>query len=156
MAIKGNGQDYDATFSAGSTVKTTTAQYLVVGMEATATSADHTAYMANAGAALSSTITARSAIGIVQSYPSASSEAVTTRLLGISKAKCAASIPAGAFVSAYEGASTTTFAGYINEETFGTVLTSSAHRVVLGRALESGSTGTTISVMLNPSVVRIA
>ena len=149
MAI--GGQGFDKSFKAASTVATLTSQYLVIGIEATSTSADSTVYLTNRGAALSSTQTARFALGIIQDVLSSTSDATTVRMFGTSKAKCAASIPAGALIAAYEGASTATFAGHIDELVAGTLLTATAQRMILGRAMESGSTNTVISVFLNPS-----
>ena len=155
MAIKGNGNDYDFSLLAGSSLQTTTSQYLVCGMEPTTTSADFTAYLANGGAALSSSITARYAIGIVQSYPSSTSDAVTVRRRGISKAKCAQVVKAGEPVVAYEGASTTTFAGYISPLAYADLAAAETlttdFKIILGQALESGQTGTVISILLDPA-----
>jgi len=155
MAIRGNGSDYDISLNAGSSIQTSTSQYLVVGIEDTSTSVDATAYLSNAGAALSSTITARMALGINQTYMSSGSNEAAIRVQGISKAKCAAAVKAGAFVTAYEGASTTTFAGHVQAFAVGTVLTATSARVILGRALESGATNTVISVLLSPSIMPI-
>src|SRR3990167_962776 len=114
MALVGNGLEYDKTFLAGASLRTTTSQYLIAGIESTSTSADFTVYLTGAGSTPASSITSRSAIGVVQSYQSSGSTEVTVRMFGISKAKCAASIACGSFVVAYEGASTTTFAGHLS------------------------------------------
>ncbi len=152
MAIKGIGLEYDLTLKPQGRLLTNTSQYLVVGMSPTSTNADFSAYLTNAGSATADTITARNAIGINQTEQlSASSQDCAVRLLGVSKAKCAASIPAGAVVQAYEGASTTTFAGHIVTATEHTATgTAAVNGVILGRALEKGSTNTVISVFLNP------
>ena len=154
MAIGGPG--FDKSFKTSALIATQTSQYLVVGIEATSTAADATAYMANAGAALSSTQTARNALGVIQDVLSSTSDATTVRMFGTSKVKCAASIPAGAFIAAYEGASTTTFRGHVDELVIGTVLTATAARVIIGRAMESGSTNTVISAFINPAPFPIA
>jgi len=155
MAIKGNGMDYDLSMNAGSSLQTSTAQYKVCGLSATSTSADFTAYMTNNGAALSNSNTARYAIGIVQSYPSTGSEVVTVRRRGISKAVCAEAVKAGDAVVAYEGASTTTFAGCISPLVFADLAAAETlttdFKIILGQALESGSTNTVISILLDPS-----
>lgn len=156
MAIGGMGRDIDLNMKAGDSVKTTTSQYLVVGIEDTSTSADSTVYLAGAGSTPASTITSRNALGIQQRFLSSTSDVCTVRVMGRSKAKCAASISVGAFVSAYEGASTTTFAGHIVAQAIGTVLTATSAKVVLGRALESGSTNSVISVALLPTLLPIA
>jgi hypothetical protein len=78
-------------------------------------------------------------------------------MFGISKVKCASSIAAGDFIKAYEGASTTTFAGFvvasaIQGATNAAVIASTASQLlILGRALEDGSTNTVISAFINPT-----
>jgi hypothetical protein len=57
------------------------------------------------------------------------------------------SIGAGDPVQAYEGISTTTFAGAIQKVT---TTTHAAQQIILGRAMESGSTNTVITIMVNP------
>jgi hypothetical protein len=161
MALSGTGKECDISYLAGSSLKTTTSQYRVCGVEDTSTSADFTAYLTGAGSTPASTITSRSAIGINQTHLSATANECAVRVLGISKAVCAASIAAGAFIVAYEGASTTTRAGQIvavTESVFPTSVVLSmtslavARQVVLGRAMEDGSTNTVISVLLNPQL----
>lgn len=149
MAIHGNGNEYDITMKCGGGVNTTTSQYKVVGMGWATTTACFTAYMANYATALSDTMTAYGALGIQQSYLSSGSEYCTVRLFGLSKAMCAGSIAAGDFVNAYDGVSTTTHPG--NIETLDLTV-SATTMVILGRALEDGSTGTVITVMLNPQL----
>jgi len=153
MALKGTGSDLDISLKAGSSLKTTTAQFKVCGMENSSTTDDFTAYMADAGAAVSNTNTARRAIGIVQTYPSSGSAEVSVRIHGLSKAVCAGSVSAGDFVAAYEGASTTTFPGHIVRANAAaeTVLTTTVAKVILGRALETGQTNSVISVFVNPA-----
>lgn len=151
MAISGIGREYDVSFLAASTVKTSTAQFKVVGMPMHTASTCWTVYLCDNGADLSDTICARSAIGIVQDLPSANSEVVTVRMFGLSKALCAESIAAGDPVKAYEGISTTTFAGAIAKMT---TSTHAAQQIVLGRAMESGSTNTVITIMVNPVLIE--
>ena len=88
--------DYDVTLLAGATLKTTTAQYAVAGMTPDGNFVDYTANITNGGGSPSDTNTSRRAVGIVQTYPSAGSNEVTVRMHGLSKARCAASITAGA------------------------------------------------------------
>jgi len=157
MAISGSGQEFDLTLKAAASLRTTTSQYKVVGGGDTTTAVDSTAYLANGGAALSDTYTARYAIGVNQTYMSSSSEECTVRMFGLTKAKCAASVNSWAYVTAYEGASTTTFSGHIQgvvngASTAAGTTSITSHRTILGRALESGSTGTTISILLNPQM----
>lgn len=158
MAIKGNGLEYDVTFKITNELKTTTSQFAVVGLvPGTTTTQDRTVSKTgvdnSTGAA---TGTSRFAIGIIQSLQSSASEEASVRMFGVSKAVCAASVSAGYFVRAYHGASASA-AGKIVEITDGVsisaaTITASNHCVVLGRALESGSTNTVISVFVNPSL----
>ena len=156
MAIKGTGREYDITFNASSALRTTTSQYRVVGVGGTTTNADSTVYLANGGSALNNTTTARWAIGINQTYMSSTADNCAVRLFGVSKAVCAASVGSGDFVTASIADTSTANSGRITPYTPGTVLTSTAGNVVIGRALETGSTGTVISVFVNPAVVPIA
>ncbi|MDY6888142.1 MAG: hypothetical protein SVV88_10980 [Pseudomonadota bacterium] len=155
-AILGNGREYDITLKTSTYMATSTSQYLVVGMQGETTTADFTGYMADAGSALDDTQTAYQAIGINQSYLSASSDVMSVRLFGLSKAKCAASVAAGDFVKAYSGISTTTFRGHIETTAQGScaaaTMSVTSFRVILGRALEDGSTNTVITVFLNPQL----
>ena len=82
-------------------------------------------------------------------------------MFGVSKAVCAESIACGMPVFAYgaigAAASTTTMAGRIAQLDNGVTITAygatiSSQFYVLGRALESGSTGTVISVFVNPTL----
>lgn len=158
MAISGNGQGIDVSFKAGAYLRTTTSQYCVVGMEGnTTTVVDWTAYLADNGQALNNTGTARFALGINQTYMSSSSEECTVRMLGLSKAICAGSISAGDWIIPYEGISTTSRAGHISAVLTGASVsafgaTVSAFRTVLGRAMEDGSTGTVITIFVNPQL----
>src|SRR3990172_941012 len=157
-AIMGNGREYDITFKCDSNLLTTTSQFRVVSMVyGTTTAADRTVTMVATGTVADLTAAAMYPIGINQSYLSTSSEVCTVRMFGISKAICAESIGAGYFVVAYAGASITTRFGTIaqvDEAVSCTAATTSitAHRVILGRALENGSTGTVISIFLNPQL----
>jgi hypothetical protein len=158
MAIYGNGKDYDITFRVDGTLKTTTSQFLVVGMAAGTTTADRYVEICGAnGTYGNATTVSNHAIGVLQDYMSAGSSYGTVRMFGVSKCKCADSITAGDFVRAYQGISTTTFPGYI--VAVADRLTSSAatmslcsHTVILGRALENGQTNSTISVFINPQL----
>jgi hypothetical protein len=157
MAISGIGREYDVPFKAASTLCTNTTQYLAVGMQGQTTTVDWTVYLTDNAATLSDTMTSRGAIGINQTYMSANSEACTVRMFGLSKVKCAASIAAGDWIRAYEGVSTTTFAGYVVAVALAgscTVATTSitAGITVLGKALEDGSTNTVITAMINPQL----
>jgi hypothetical protein len=149
MAISGNGREYDITMKCGGGVNTSTSQYRVVGMGYDTTSADWTAYMTDYNTALSDTMTSRGALGIQQDYLSSSSEYCTVRIHGLSKAYCAGSVSAGDFVRAYEGTSVTSRFGNIVTLALTTTITTG---IILGRALEDGSTGTVITVLLQPNV----
>lgn len=157
MALVGTGAEYDKTFTAGDSIKTSTAQYLLVGIEPTTTSADFTAYITGAGSTPASTITSRFAIGINQTMLSATSNELSVRMLGISKAKCATTVTVGQFFRAYDGASTTTFAGHITPVISGLSISAatasiSSQQVIMGRVLEDGNTGTVVSVVLIPQL----
>lgn len=160
MAISGNGREYDITFLASSSLKTTTSQYMAVSMiPGTSTTDDREVQVAFVADAAAQSVSAHWAIGINQSYLSASSDNCTVRMFGISKAICGASVAAGSFVVPYRGASTTSRIGCIQQLVSGVSVgcaTASigSHLVVLGRALEDGSTGTVISIFVNPQVVE--
>jgi hypothetical protein len=157
MAITGIGREYDLTLKAGASAKTSTSQYLCVGAGWTTTSTDWTGVITNDSIA-AGTINAYAFLGVNQTGAmSASSESMGVRMHGISKVKCAASIQAFSFVEAYNGASTTTFRGHIQQITSGSSVSAatmsiSSHTVVIGRALESGSTNSVISVFVNPQL----
>lgn len=154
-AIHSIGVPYDVAAKVGSSLATTTSQYAVVGILAETTTADFTVAMTGGTAG---TTTGYCAIGICQTYLSASAQDCQVRLLGVSKAICASSISAGQFVKAYAGASTTSRVGNIEAiAATGASITGANHsvtayQVVLGRALEKGSTGTVISIMVNPQL----
>ena len=152
-AIMGNGKEYDLNMKCSDQMKTNTSQYLLVGIYPTSSNADFTGYLANNGVALNNTMTARYAIGINQTYLSATSEVMKVRTFGLAKAKCAAAIVAGDFVRAYEGGSTTTFAGHIvTASPAGTVTAAGTFSTILGRAMEDGVTNTVIQVLFNPQI----
>lgn len=161
MAIYGNGNDYDITFKAEANLKTTTSQYKCVSMiPGTSTAYNRTVQMCfNTGvSANSQTIASYFVIGVNQTYMSSNSDSCNVRVFGVSKAECAVSIGAGQFVCAYAGASTTSRIGTICPVTEGVSMggaSISAHRVILGRALENGSTGTVISIFVNPVLADI-
>lgn len=159
MAIGGNGHEYDITMIAGSSLKTTASQYMVVSLvAATSTTLERKVQASFVADLAAQSVSAHHAFGINQTYMSASSgDAIQVRVFGVSKAICGASVPAGAFVVPYRGASTTSRIGNIQALTNGvscTIATTSitSHLVILGRALESGSTGTVISVFVNPQL----
>ena len=161
MAISGSGRDLDLTFTPVDELKTSTAQYWVVGMvPGTSTAADRTVDPAcDVTTNATATQNAWLAIGINQTMMSAASDSLSVRLFGLSKAKCAESIGAGNFVCAYFGISTTTRVGQIVAIDNGVTGSASAiaktltaHQVVLGRALESGSTNASITIFLNPQL----
>lgn len=157
MAIHGNGREYDIPFLAGTTLKTTTTQYLIVAMVPATTTADRTVELAGIAGIGSATQTAFKALGINQSFLSAGSDQCSVRLFGVSKAVCAQSISAGEYVMPYWGVSTTTMSGRIVAVDDGVSCSAATMSVtsqvtILGRALESGSTGTVISVFVNPQL----
>ena len=155
MAISGPGLDF--SFIPSSYLKTSTSQYKVVGMAEETTTADWTVYLANNGQTLNDTMTARAAIGICQDVLSAGSENVTVRVFGISKAYASASIAAGDLVYAYEGASTTTYAGAIVKvadlgASVGVgAMSTASYGVILGRNLVDCDAGEYTTILLMPS-----
>lgn len=157
MAIKGLGNEYDITLKAGASCKTSTSQYLCVGAWPTTTSGDFYGYITNDSTAAGTT-NSYAFIGVNQSnMMSSGSESMSVRMFGVSKVKCSASVPAYSFVVPYAGASTTTRRGQIAAIASGVSITvatasTSSHTCVIGRALEDGSTGTVISVFINPQL----
>ena len=154
MAIMGVGQECDITLKPGASCLTSTSQYLCVGNQAlTTTSIDFTAIITN-DSTTAGTGAAYDVIGINQSFLSSTSEEMTVRMFGVSKAICACSVPAWSYIAAYRGLSTTTRRGQIEPVGFAQTQTAnitSTNFSILGRALEDGSTGTVISVFVNPS-----
>ncbi len=144
--IMGNGREYDITFKCDSNLKTTTSQFRVVAMvptNQTTTADDRLVTLVATGTVADFTTAAHYAIGINQSYLTSDSEVCTVRLFGVSKAICAASVPAGSFVVPYYGTSITSRQGniiWLQEGVSTTMATTSvtAHTVILGRALEDG------------------
>jgi len=141
--IAGIGKEYDKTFKADSSVKTTTSQYRVVSMQNAGNSSDFTVKV---GA--TSTVY-NFAIGINQTYMSSGSEACSVRMFGISKAIAGQSVSAGDFVKANSSGAVVPI--LVNGSTL-TIASTTSQVVVIGRALESGSTNTVISVFVNPQV----
>ena len=168
MAVMGIGPEYDVSMKLGPELRTTTAQYAVVGMPNTSTAVDFTVYLSGATAtteaavnSASPTCTAFKAIGILQTKPSATCLVGQVRLFGLSKVVCAESITSGNAVMAYWGISTTTMAGRIVNVDDGVTISVagasvSAQCVILGRALEDGSTGTVITMMVNPQLYDLS
>lgn len=154
MAIKGIGLEYDITMDAGASVKTTASEFLCVGAGATTTSADWTAYVTN-DSTTAGTYNAYNVVGINQTRDmSANSAVCSVRMFGISKAICACSVPAWSFVAAYRGISTTTRRGQIEPVGFAQTQTAnitSTNFVILGRAMQDGSTNSVISIFVNPT-----
>jgi hypothetical protein len=170
MANLGHGFELDKTFLAGAKMRTSTMsggngtmQYRVVGFApGTTTQTDLLVDLAGGTSTLAEpTAPAAYAIGINQTHMSANSQECNVRMFGISKAVCAESIGAGMPVTAYgaigAAASTTTMAGRIVQvdnavtcTAYGMTLTSQFY--VLGRALENGSTGTVIEILVNPQL----
>jgi hypothetical protein len=158
MAIQGN-QGVDQSFLLGAQLKTSTSQYKAVCIAGQSTSADWTVELCGQTNSIATpTAASRSAIGIMQEYNSATTTRANVKLHGVSKVKCADSVTAGDFLVAYEGISTTTFAGFVvaiapGASTVAATTSITSFRVVLGRALESGQTNTVISAMINPQFV---
>jgi len=161
MAIQGTGFSLDVTFKAEASLRTSTTQYMAVGMvPGTTTTEDYTVALCGfTAAALTAvapaTVTAKFAIGINQSYLSSGALECSVRLFGLSKAICAHSIGAGSWVIAYNGISTTVMAGKIQQLLDGATataygMTATSQVTILGRALESGSTNSVITIFLNP------
>lgn len=164
MAVYGLGNGIDMTFklASGNVLATTTSQYKLVSfVPGTSTVGDFQVDMAGATGASDATASAFYCIGVNQSYLSSGSQECTVRLLGVSKVVCAESIAAGSFVMAYWGSSLTSRIGTIVQVDNGvscacatTSITS--QMVILGRAFEDGSTGTVISVFVNPQLYDAA
>ena len=161
MAVSGNGMEYDITFQLDANLKTTTSLNKVVGLVAgTTTVSRFVGESCDTGTYGTPTATANHAIGILQSPAgqySAGSDYGPVRLFGVSKAICADSVTAGGFVRAYQGISVTTMVGRIVEVSDAVTCSAAtqsitSHTVILGRALESGQTGSVISVFLNPQM----
>lgn len=160
MAIYGVGGSVDITFIPDAAMLTTTSQFKVVGLAPTTTATDKTVAVSGAtgtSVTIEPTSTAYYAIGVNQSYLSAGSADCTVRIFGVSKVTCAETVTAGHFVMAYWGASTTTMAGRVVQVDNGVTITAyggsvSSQCVILGRALESGITGSVISVFVNPQL----
>ena len=151
------GKQFTKTFHLEANLKTTTSQYRAVSfVPGTSTVLDRTVGLCgNTGTAGSPTAASWHAIGINQSYLSATSEEADICLFGLSKVICAESVTAGDWIKAYDGISTTTMAGKISPMPNGlsaTMATQSiaSHSVVLGRALEDGTTNTVIEAFINP------
>jgi len=157
MAVGGVGNEYDITLKAGASVRTSTSQFLCVGAGATTTSGNRTVYITN-DSITAGTANAYAFVGINQSGAmSAGSLSCNVRMFGVSKAKCASSITEFGYVEAYDGVSTTTFRGHIEEIISGSsvsaaTMSTSSHSTVIGRALESGSTNSVISIYVNPQL----
>ena len=170
MAISGNGREYDITFLAGAKMRTSTMsggngtmQYRCVGFApGTTTQTDRLVDLCGGTSTLAEpTAPAAYVIGINQTMMSANSTECSVRMFGVSKAVCAESIACGMPVFAYgaigAAASTTTMAGRIAQMDNGVTCTGYGMTVtsqykILGYALEDGSTGTVISVFVNPSL----
>lgn len=154
MAITGIGKEYDVTMDAGASVRTTTSQYLCVGMGATTTSTDNTAIITN-DSTTAGTTNAHSVVGVNQTnMMSATSTKCAIRMFGKSKVICAASIQAFSLIAAYRGVSTTTRRGQVESVGFANTQTANitaTNFMILGRALESGPTNAVIEVFLNPT-----
>lgn len=155
------GLGFDRTFKIDPNLKTTTTQYLAVGAIATTTLGDNYVQLCGqagtAGTGGSPTASSNHAMGINQNYLTSDSDVACIRLFGLTKAIAAESIPAGAFVRAYQGISTTTMAGRIvrlTDRVTASAATMSlcSHTVILGRALEDFSTGTVGEIFLNPQL----
>jgi len=159
--IAGNGKEYDINMVAGSSLLTTTSQYKVVAMVPnTTTAANYTAQMAFTADLAAQSTSAHHAVGICQTnmMSASGSNICSVRVFGLSKAVCGASVQAGSYVVPYRGVSTTSRGGCIQEAGHSGVSCTSAtqsttaHITILGRALQSGSTGYSILIMVNPQL----
>lgn len=158
----GGNLGLDKTFKADDNLKTTTAQYMVVAMvPGTSSAVDYTVEGTyNSATVGDPTATARHAIGINQTYMTGGSTKCVVRMFGFSKATCGDSITAGEWIQAehHVKAPTSTNYGRIfaiddgQTSSSGGYITATAHTVVLGRALENGSTNTVIEVFVNPQM----
>ena len=141
------GNEYEYSMKAGATIRTSTAQYKVGYIE------DEETFDT-----IGSTATARTAFGVNQSEMSANSIVCLVRRYGLSKVICGGSVTAGQYVVAYEGVSTTTHYGSIQQVgANGTPITAatasvSAQHTVLGVAIENGQTDQAIYIDLNPQL----
>lgn len=158
MAIYGEGRGIDLTFGLEAKARTTTAQYMCVGQVPGTTSTDYLVGICGASNVIGDpTGTASFFIGVLQSFPSSTCDHGTVRMMGVGKVTCAESISSGSYVMPYFGASTTTRIGQICQiddgvTNSGATMSITSQITVLGRALESGSTGTVISVFINPQL----
>ena len=124
----------DIGMKAGANAKTTTSQY-----KCCVISADNTAQVV-------ATATAGLAVGVIQSYQSSSSEAVTVRMLGVAKVTCESSVTAGRPIVSGE-------LGTVAELAISsTVVTVGTLKTIIGYARESGDTNTVISAIVIPSM----
>ncbi len=138
QAFHGNAYTERLPLKLGSNAKTTTAQYKVGYISA-----------ANTVSIVDTTSAYKSAIGIIETYPSASSEVGSVIIHGITKAYCNASVTAGDAISPAGTGKIQTFPG-VNLTT-GSAATATG--VILGYALENGSTNQAITIYVNPQFV---
>jgi len=147
MAIGGVGTPYDKTFKIDDNLKTITTQYMVVSGPPTTTATDNTVQLSgDTGSASEPTTSAYYPVGVNQVYLSGTVADTTVRMFGISKAICNASIPAFTRVKAAA-------AGLGKIETVDLTATITVAQYDVGQAMESGSTNTVISIMVNPKPI---
>lgn len=147
MAIGGVGIEYDVSGDISDGLKTTTSQYTCVTI-------NDEAFYAPTG-----TASADVAIGVLQSYQSASSEVGTVRLFGVSKVKTKDAVTAGTLVKCSN--STTSYPGYciaITTTAAGTTTSATVTSIMwaLGYAMETGVTNQVIKVMVMPQALSRA
>ena len=136
MAYTGNADTERISLKAGSNVKTTTAQYKVGYI-----SDDNTVSVVN-------TTTARvQTVGIIETYPSASSKVVSVIVNGIAKTYCNESVTAGDEVVAATNGKVAPYAS-------GTLLTTTSYLKTIGIALETGITNQAITIFVDPKIVQ--
>lgn len=128
MAFIGNSDSQRRSYLAGSSAKTTTSQYMA-------------GYISAADTVSVQNTTTSNAIGIIDSYQSASSETISVITFGIAKGYANSSITAGDPVSAASGGKLTTTAA---------TTTSLVSTPIIGRAEEAASTNGALTIFVNP------
>lgn len=151
LAINGYGNEYDVTLKLGSEAKTTTAQFRCVSQSPTSTAGDITVNLPITTASLNNFV------GIIQNYITASSDAATVRLAGVSKAFAYDSIAAFDPVRMALKTAGAAETGYI--DVLSPLLTFTAAGVLhrgVGIALQAAQkTGAALAVNIAPSYVYV-
>ena len=131
MALIGDANSVRTSYLAGSSAKTTTAQYMA-------------GYISAEGTVSVCNTTTAKCIGIIDSFQSASSETISVITHGIAKGYANASIAAGAAVTAVDGGKLAAFGG-----TYTSIITTP----ILGRAESAASTNGAITIYVDPLTI---